>query len=271
MSSVEETLTRLPVPFVLVTGGKGGVGKTTLAANLAVQLAREGRRVLAVDLDLGLANLHVALGLASERTIEDALLEGVALADCVAEGPEGVHVLPAGSGTETMGRLDAEQRQRLVDQLAGLAIEYDVIVGDSAAGIGPDVLGFAAIADRVLVVTTPEIAALTDAYGLIKSLDQFGSRTDCEIPTPEVVVNFAPGIEEARRIAQRLRGVCERFLTRSPRAAGWLPASPKVAQAWEACVPFVSRGHKSLEAHCLRQIAERVQRMGMAPALLTQP
>jgi len=272
MSSKEKALPRLPVPFVLVTGGKGGVGKTTLAANLAVQLAREGRRVLAVDLDLGLANLHVALGLASEYSLEDALLGERALEDCVAEGPEGVHVLPAGSGTETMGRLDDEMRARFVAQLCDLALEYDVVVGDSAAGIGPDVLGFAAIADRVLVVTTPEIAALTDAYGLIKSLDQYGTRTDNDIPTPEVVVNMAPGLEEARRIAHRLRGVCERFLTRSPRAAGWLPKSRKVVQSWETCVPFASsKDQNSLESHCLGQIAERVQRMGMSPTFAIQP
>ena len=169
MSSVIET------PFVLVTGGKGGVGKTTVAANLGVEMAGAGKRVLIVDLDLGLANLNVLLGLDAPRTIEDALSGIAEAADCVVEGPGGVHVLAASSGTERMGRLTEDHRERIVELIAQVAADYDVVIGDSAAGIGPDVMDFASIADRVLVVTTPELAALTDAYGLIKALDQFGS------------------------------------------------------------------------------------------------
>ena len=112
MNNVIET------PFVLVTGGKGGVGKTTVAANLGVELAQEGRRVLLVDLDLGLANLNVLLGLDVAATLEDAI-EGAAQArDCVIEGPGGVHVLPASSGIERMGRLSSDHQARLVEIIA---------------------------------------------------------------------------------------------------------------------------------------------------------
>ena len=110
MSSSHPAPARLAAPFVLVTGGKGGVGKSTLAANLGVQLAREGRRVLVVDLDLGLANLNVLLGLGSGPTVEDALEGDAAFTDCVRRGPGGVDVLVAGSGNERMGKYQARGR-----------------------------------------------------------------------------------------------------------------------------------------------------------------
>ena len=109
---------RLPVPFVLVTGGKGGVGKTTLTANLGVELARAGKRVLVVDLDLGLANLNLLLGLPVEASIEDALEGRRSLSDCVLEGPGGVHLLPAGSGNGDMAHLGQEARERLLRGLS---------------------------------------------------------------------------------------------------------------------------------------------------------
>ncbi len=255
MSSVIET------PFVLVTGGKGGVGKTTVAANLGVEMASAGKRVLIVDLDLGLANLNVLLGLDTPRTIEDALTGAVEPSACVVPGPAGVHLLPAGSGTERMGRLTGEQRERLVEVIAEVARDYDVVIGDSAAGVGPDVMAFASIADRVLVVTTPELAALTDAYGLIKALDQYGSRTEADIPTPEIVVNHASGVEEGEAVARKLKAICERFLARSPRQAGWLPRSAVVSRSANRQEPFAMRPRKALEHLCLRQIASRLQRL----------
>jgi len=255
------TLARLPVPFILVTGGKGGVGKTTLAANLGVQLAQDGFRVLVVDLDLGLANLDVVLGLTVERDIEDAVNGRCTLAECVTEGPGGVHILPASSGSEAMGRLDGSGRRALFTMLRELGREYDIVLGDSAAGIGPDVLDFASIADRVLVVTTPDVAALTDAYGLIKALDQHGARTGGDIPTPEVVVNLSSGVEEALRIARKLRAVCERFLSRSPRQAGWIPRSSAVARTAAGAEPVAITRRRELEGLCLRQITGRLGRL----------
>lgn len=250
-----------PAPFVLVTGGKGGVGKTMLAANLGVQLAREGRKVLVVDLDLGLANLNVLLGLTVGRTLEEALDGACSVRECVVQGPGGVHVLPAGSGSEHMGRLDDERRERLLGWLSELARDYDLVLGDSAAGIGPDVLGFAAAADRVLVVTTPDLAALTDAYGLIKALDEHGRRTGQDVPTPEVVVNLSSGVEEGLAVARKLRQVCERFLSRSPRQAGWIPRSTAVSASIADQAPFALAAKKALEQLCLRQISGRLERL----------
>jgi len=258
-------LVRLAAPFVMVTGGKGGVGKTTLCANLGVELARAGHRVLIIDLDLGLANLNVHFGLSVDVDLEDVLAGRCEAEDCIVEGPGGVHILPAASGSEAMARSTAADRCRLLQLLKPLTARYDIILGDSAAGIGNDVLDFAAIADRVLVVTTPDVAALTDAYGLIKALDQYGSRTEGDIPTPEIVVNLSAGIEEGQAIARKLRAVCERFLARSPRQAGWIPRSKRVARSTQGQAPFALSGHNALEGLCLRQLAARLKRLCVRP------
>ena len=247
-------------PFVLVTGGKGGVGKSTIALNLALELARSGRRALLVDLDLGLANLGVLLRLAAERTLEDFLTGRAAFEQCVARGPRGLDVLPAGSGTPAMAEPDGERRRALCAALAAAAGRYDLVIGDSAAGIGPDVLGFAALAQKTLVVTTPDPAALTDAYGLIKALDAFGEEAHLEVPTPDLVVNLASGIDEAERAAERISIVTQRFLARAPRLFGWLPRARSIAEAARTQRPFALGGAGELELGCLRRLAERVAR-----------
>jgi flagellar biosynthesis protein FlhG len=257
---------RWPAPFVLLTGGKGGVGKTMAAANLGVHLARAGRRVLLVDLDLGLANLNVVLRLSPRFTVEDALAGRCRFADCVIEGPGGVHVLPAGSGTAAMGRDDEGRLRRLLAGITELAAGYELLIGDSAAGIGPDVLAAASAADLVVLVTTPDPAALTDAYGLVKALHTHAEASGFEVPTPELLVNLADGPDQAQAVAAKLRAVCERFLARSPRLAGWLPRASAIQSACREQRPIPSRDRNSLVQHCLRQISERIERCSKAPS-----
>jgi flagellar biosynthesis protein FlhG len=265
------SLARGRVPFVLISGGKGGVGKSLLTANLGIELARRGLRVLLVDLDLGLANLNVLLRLSTARNVEDALDGRCSLAECVTDGPGGVHVLPASSGSAAMGRPDEDRNTRLFTLLGELATRYDVVIGDGAAGIGPDVLAFASAADRVLVVTTPEPTALTDAYGLIKALHTFGEESGREVPTPELVVNRAASFEEAEGTAAKLRGVCERFLARSPKSAGWLPMCSAVARSAGLQRPFALERGATLARSCLAQLGARVARLAQVSGSSTAP
>ena len=244
------------VPLVLVTGGKGGVGKTTVAANLGLSLGRLGAEPLLVDLDFGLANLNVILGLPPGRTVENFLRGTSSLAECLQSAPHGVRVLPAGSGSFEMGRPDARRRQRLLQGLATLA-PRGPIIGDSPAGIGDDVLDFAVRSDRVLVVTTPEPAAVTDAYGVIKAVDAYAAVSGIEVPTPELFVNLAANAVEARSIADKLRSVCERFLSRSPRLVGWMPRSRCVLRGVIEQRPFVLGDPRSMPARGMERLARR--------------
>lgn len=253
-------------PLVLFTGGKGGVGKTLLAANTAIELAKRAHKVLLVDLDLGLADLDVVLKLETRHTIEDALHGRAKLADCVVRGPAGLRVLAAGSGTPGMARLDDAARARFFTELFELARGYDVVVADSAAGIGPDVLDACLVADHVFVVTTPEPAALTDAYGLIKALHAQSEQDGREVPTPELVVNQSRSVEEAEFTAAKLRSVCERFLARSPRSAGWMPSSPAVARSAAAQRPFALEADAGLPWSCLARLATRLERLCLGSA-----
>jgi flagellar biosynthesis protein FlhG len=249
-------------PFVLVTGGKGGVGKTTLVANAGIDLARRGLRPLLLDLDLSLANLHVLFGVSPRYTLEDFFAGERSLEGCVHSiESAGVRldVLPAASGLAELCRPDEARFASLFRELDSLSSRYDLVLGDSAAGIGADVLFFSRLADRVLVVTTPEPAALTDAFGLVKALDGAGRELGAEVPTPELFLNLVHGSDQATRLASRLRGVCERFLARSPRLAGWMPRSNTVLASSLGQRPFGFARRDSLERRCLGALSLRLE------------
>ena len=254
MSPTLETRTAAP-PFVLVTGGKGGVGKTTVAANLAVALAEAHLSPVVADLDFGLANLDLVLGVQPERTVEDFLDGACELEECLHGERSGARLLAAGSGSYERTRHDPTRHVRLREALG--RTDAGIVIGDSAAGIGDDVLEFGSSADRVLVVTTPDPAAVTDAYGVIKAMDAFALDAGREVPTPEVFVNLARDAKEARTVAEKLAGVCERFLARSPRFVGWMARSRTVTRGVLQQEPFVSADPSSAPARSLAALARR--------------
>jgi flagellar biosynthesis protein FlhG len=210
---------------IAVTSGKGGVGKSNLTANLAVQAARMGHRVLVIDADLGLANVEILMGL-SPRYHLGHVLDGMPLMDVVMQGPMGVKVLPGGSGLQALTRLDDQQKLRLTAALDAVEDEFDVVLIDSGAGIGENVVFFVGAAQQVLLVVSPEPTSLTDAYAAIKVLS-----ASAQVEMFNVVVNSAPGDAHAREIYQRLCTVTARFLTAKLQFSGWVPADENVHRA----------------------------------------
>jgi flagellar biosynthesis protein FlhG len=255
----------VPCPFVLVTGGKGGVGKSTVAANLGVAIARAGLRTLLVDLDLSLANLDVLLGLVRRAEVQDLLAGRRTLTDCIVRGPAGLDVLPGASGVHELAHAGPDRRSALLAEIARAAEFYDVVLADTAAGIGEDVLAFASAAGRVLLVTTPDPAAITDAYGVLKALDAWSRAAGIEVATPEILVNLAAGPEEARAVAARLCAVAERYLSRTPRLLGWLPRSRSVQAAALLQRPFVEVEPCCAAARRLEDLAGKLFHVTLKP------
>jgi flagellar biosynthesis protein FlhG len=212
-----------------VTSGKGGVGKTFVAANLAAALARAGQRVLVLDADLGLANLDVVLNLAARITLHDVFTGRATLDEALQPAPGGFTVLLAGSGLVEYSRMTPEVRDKLLDVIAQVRPRFDQVLLDTGAGISDVVLFTVSLADEVLVVATPEPTSLTDAYATIKVL----ASTQAARPL-RLLVNQVQRKGEGRAVHQQLQRVLDRFV--SPELAaplklaliGEVPSDPAV-------------------------------------------
>lgn len=203
---------------IAVTSGKGGVGKTNVVANLAVGLARAGKRVLVLDADLGLGNIDVLLGLVPQYTLEDVLGGSRRLSDIVIQGPAGIRVLPAGSGLPQLTTLTDTQQLILQNELEQIADDVEVLLIDTGAGVSPNVTYFAAAAQETIVVISPEPTSLTDAYALMKVLcRQHRERRF------KVLVNMVKSQRDATQTFRKLDVAAERFLNVSLEYLGFIP------------------------------------------------
>ena len=193
--------------ILAITSGKGGVGKTFLAANLAAALASRGERVLVLDADLGLANLDVVLNLHPKVTLHDVFTGKVLLEDAILPAPCGFSVLLAGSGLVEYSRLTPDVRQQLVQIIDTVTPRFDHILIDTGAGISDVVLYAVSLADSVLVISTPEPTSMTDAYAMIKVL-----ATQQQRRAIRLVVNQVGRVGDGRAIVKQLQLVVDKFV-----------------------------------------------------------
>jgi flagellar biosynthesis protein FlhG len=190
-----------------VTSGKGGVGKTFISVNLAAALARQGRRVLVLDADLGLANLDVMLDLAPKITLHDVFTGKSSLEDAILPAPGGFSALLAGSGMVEYSRMTPEVRDQLLKVIDAVAPRFDHVILDTGAGISDVVLYAVSLADEVMVVVTPEPTSMTDAYATVKVLAATQGRR-----LVQLVVNQTRRHGEGRSVCQQLQQVVDRFV-----------------------------------------------------------
>ncbi|MEP6419806.1 MAG: AAA family ATPase [Marinobacter sp.] len=190
-----------------ITGGKGGVGKTSVALNLSLTLAREGYRVLLLDGDTDLANVSIMLGRYPERTLANVMANECSLRDVIMESEWGLHIIPGASGVEQCVDMAAEESLRVLKALSRLEKNYDYVITDTASGLQKTGMHMIAAAELACVVVTPDPASLTDAFSLIKLLIRRGYRR-----TPSVLVNMAQGASQARSVFQRLDAAAVRHL-----------------------------------------------------------
>jgi flagellar biosynthesis protein FlhG len=207
-----------PVKVVAVTGGKGGVGKTLVAVNLGAALAQLGKRVMLLDADLGLANADVVLGLHARLNLEHVINGDCALEDVIVTASSGLRVVPASSGNYDMATLARSQHAGLIGAFSELLEPLDVLLIDTAAGLGDGVIMFSEAAHHVVVVVCDEPASITDAYGLIKVLKR--RQPGCCI---EVVANMVDSPAHGRALYDKLSRVCHRFLGVTPGYFGCIP------------------------------------------------
>ncbi len=236
---------------ITVTSGKGGVGKTNVTVNLGIALSRMGLRVVILDVDFGLANIDVLFGVSPKYTLVDLIRGDQNIFDVLTNGPENVRFLSGGSGVEELIRLDQKQLKKFVGNLSILDKLYDIILIDTGAGLSRNVLSFILAADEVLLVTTPEPTALTDAYALIKMV----SRRALNKPI-RLLVNKADSVAEANDIMNKLTRVTERFLSLKLIKLGYLLYDDSVVKAVKQQKPFLIGFPKSQAAKQIAVIAE---------------
>ena len=212
-----------PVQVIAVTGGKGGVGKTSVSVNLATGLAAAGKRVVLLDGDLGLANVDVLLGLSPRYTLAHVLCGERTLDEILVKAPQGFHIVPSASGAADLAAMGGAGHLGLVQAFSTLAARLDVLIIDTAAGIAPGVLQFSQAAQHVLVVICDEPASMTDAYALIKVLSR-----NHGVARFQVLANMTRAAGEGLALFRKLERVTERFLDVALEYAGEIPDDERV-------------------------------------------
>jgi flagellar biosynthesis protein FlhG len=246
---------------VAVTSGKGGVGKTNFSTNLSLTLAKSGKRVIVLDADLGLANLHVIMGVNPPYNLEHVMRGEKSLRDILHSGPSGVKIIAGGSGITELANLDEPTRLAFVSGMRELDTLADVSLIDTGAGLSRNVLAFLCAVEEIIVVTTPEPTAITDAYATIKVVSM-------ENPTAKqsLVVNMAHSEAEAEAVAERLILIAERFLNVKLEFLGFIPQDPTVSKAVRTQSPFVLSQPSCLAAQGVQRIAEQLGYFKSEPA-----
>jgi flagellar biosynthesis protein FlhG len=214
------------VKTIAVASGKGGVGKTNVVASLAIAMRKLNRQVMILDADLGLSNMDVLLHLAPKYNIKHVLSGEMTMQDIIVEGPHGIKILPSSSGVQELTALDEFQRLRMLEEFNTFSDDMDVLLIDTAAGISENVAFFCVAAQDIVIVTSPEPTAITDAYALIKVLS-----TRYQEKEFRVLVNSVRSIEEAMEVFKRLSSATEKFLNISLDYIGHIPYDEFVRKA----------------------------------------
>ncbi len=258
------------VPVLAICSGKGGVGKTNLAVNLSIVFSQMGIRATLFDADLGMANADVLCGMTPSRRLDDVLCEAqqhshsddqhrIDLSSCVVRGPGGFLLVPGAVGVARIASMNQHQRNHLVDQLATLETRSDVIVIDTGAGIGHNVLTFGLAADMVMVVVTPEPTSITDAYSLIKCLSTQAKTRHQPMPQVGLVLSQTRKAAQVSAVATRMIACCQRFLGLRPVVLGQVQNDAHVGKAVRQRQPIVLGWPRARASKDIRLIATTLQ------------
>ncbi len=237
---------------IAIASGKGGVGKSSLAVSIAIALARHAVSVTLLDADLGLANVNVILGIIPKFNLYHVIKGKKKLKEIVIEVPENIKIIAGASGFHQLANLDAKQRADFIEAVSELDSD-DYMIIDTGAGVSQNVLSFVLAADEVIVVTTPEPTAITDAYGIIKSI-----ASQAPEKTIKLVVNRVQSVAEGRRVAQRVINIAGQFLNVKVENLGFVYEDVSVPKSVRNQKPFIVSYPKSKASVCVSLIAQRI-------------
>lgn len=215
---------------ITVTSGKGGVGKSSLSINLAVQFRKLGKSVIIFDADFGLANIEVMFGAIPKYNLADVIYRGRGIKDIIVKGPMDIGFVSGGSGINGLGDLNYEQINYLTHKLNELESMADIIIVDTGAGISESVLGFVASSSEILLVTTPEPTSITDAYALLKALN-LKEGFERESTKIRIVANKTSSREEGKNLYNKLNVVVRKFLNIDLSFLGSVPMDDNLRKA----------------------------------------
>lgn len=254
-SPIETSLTPASCQVVCVASGKGGTGKTVVTTNLATLLARTGLKVLLLDADLGLANAHLLLGVSPQYDIASVLSGEKTLQEIVVACGQGLQLVPGGSGFSELAEIKDGPFRFLAREFKNMEKEVDVILVDLSAGISPQVIRFLNAAHEIILVTTPDITSLIDAYATIKSLVRF--QPNCVV---KLIMNRARHLEEALAAFQKLKRIVAKHL-KSPHLSyfGWLPHNFYIQNSVASRKPVVLLHPMSFVTKSLQKMATKIK------------
>lgn len=238
---------------ISITSGKGGVGKTSIVANLGYELGMLGKRVMILDADMGLGNIDILLGLAPKYNLSHFLAGEKKLAEVIVEGPGNMQILPAASGIQKLAELPRKDSLRILRELDRLMDSIDILLIDTAAGISSNVMDFNAIAHDIMVVVSPEVTSITDAYALMKVMSLNYAETHFNL-----VINSAASMRDARAVYRQLKMVTDRFLDISIQFQGYVLTDSNVSRGIRQQKAVCQLYPDSSASRCFHNLADRI-------------
>jgi len=252
--AIEKTAVRdHKICVISITSGKGGVGKTNIAVNLAYLLAESKKKILVLDADCGLANIDLILGLTPKYNLYHVLKGEKTLKEAIINGPGGIKILPSSSGIQEMSSLSMAQKLILQDELNALQVRPDFMLIDTSAGINDNVLYFNMIANETIIVVTPEPTSLTDAYALIKILYQRHAKKRFSL-----LVNMVKTPAEAKEVFLRMAQATNHFLNLAIEQLGYVSCDDNVPRAVKQQKLLAERYPDSPSVKSLREVANKL-------------
>jgi flagellar biosynthesis protein FlhG len=246
---------RAATRIIAVSSGKGGVGKTNIAINLALAYAQTGKKVIVMDADLGLANVNVVLGVIPRYNLYHLIRKQKSLSEILVDTSYGIQIIAGASGFSKIANLTTEERRDFIAELAALS-NADILIIDCAAGVSNNVISFIAAADDALIVTTPEPTAITDAYGIIKIIATEIENLDLGL---KLVVNRVKSVVEGKKVAERVITIAGQFLNLKVDYLGFVYDDPVVHTSVVRQKPFLILEPKSRASLCIRHLVGRLE------------